>query len=155
VGSGGVISVTNTIAESNTNFGMVVNGTLLNLKFDTCYFEQNTPCDATDYQVSITNATYTSLNDSVHFLNCYFASTGLSKAATIVTGRAFFQNCTHVGDTSATAVTVAGGATCRLDNSFAEYANTGIEIIYAVQGTPATGNVIKWNAGGYAYWVAP
>jgi len=27
--------------------------------------------------------------------------------------------------------------------------------IYSVDGTPVAGNVIKWNAGGYAYWVAP
>ena len=27
--------------------------------------------------------------------------------------------------------------------------------LHAIRGTPATGNIVKWNAGGYAEWAAP
>jgi parallel beta-helix repeat protein len=41
------------------------------------------------------------------------------------------------------------------NGTYLDITGTPVNWIRGIRGTPATGNIIKWNVGGYAEWVAP
>ena len=118
-GLGGVARFYDSVVESNTDYGLFINGTFLDLKFDTVHFESNK--GNVGHHMSVTNGPYQGQNEEIVFDNCYFATTNSSKAATIASGSVVFRDSTLYSVKTAEALTITAGSKVKIFNSFSGY----------------------------------